>query len=439
MQFDNVLLFASWQSHVLIIVNFGKLCTTVIPFITCLLYCLLISIVLRVFACLLWGKVRVFACLSKSFCLFKFRTYAQIKRDVIIPLCNPIKRNCLTDMTTKIYKTKTPKVYKNKKLNNANFGTYNLNDYQVFLQLISKLGGIDAFGKYLQPEKLQREHTLTAKEFSNQFNVELDGAYTTLKRVAKKLTETSLTLEKPEIFETWHIALCSQAKYNHKEGSLTIKFTEEIMPYLAQVKSKFVLYNLKELANFGSLYSTRLYELIQEFKDTGFIIKSVEQLRDILVVGKKYTQYRDFKLYTFGHAVEEINSQYDIDLQFIEIKEGRAVKAVRFEFKPTFIRKGIDLTTGKERNIYLKPKQKPISAPKNQSQLTNLQYELTLPKSENPNISLKSISTEDTNTVITMDKKQGEQVALSPLELLKEELITPLKPRKKKFWDFLIK
>lgn len=40
----------------------------------------------------------------------------------------------------KVYKRKVPKVYKNKKLNNANFGTYNLNDYQALLLLISKLG-----------------------------------------------------------------------------------------------------------------------------------------------------------------------------------------------------------------------------------------------------------------------------------------------------------
>jgi plasmid replication initiation protein len=256
----------------------------------------------------------------------------------------------------KIHKSKTPKVYKNKKLNKANFGTYNLNDYQVFLQLISKIGGVDEAGKYLQPEKLQREHTLTAKEFAAQFDLELDGVYTTLKKVAKKLTETSLTLEKPELFETWHIALCSQSKYNYKEGSLTVKFTEEIMPYLAQVKQKFVLYNLKEVANFGSLYSTRLYELIQEFKDTGWLIKSVEQLRDTFAVGKKYTLYKDFKKYTFAHAINEINSQYEINLRFEEIKEGRKVVAIRFEFKPTFIKKGVDPYTGKARNIYIKPK-----------------------------------------------------------------------------------
>lgn len=256
----------------------------------------------------------------------------------------------------KLHKSKTPKVYKNKKLNKANFGTYNLNDYQVFLQLVSKIGGVDESGKYLQPEQLQREHTITAKEFEHLYNVE--NAYPILKKAGTKLIQSFITLEKPELFETWHIAVCQTAKYNHKEGSLTIKFNEDIMPYLAQVKKKFVLYNLKEVANFGSLYSTRLYELIQEFKDTGWLLKSVEQLREVFAVGNKYPEYKSFKSRTFTHAVNEINSQYEIDLKFEEIKDGRKVVAIRFEFKPTFTRKVVDPHTGKERSIYIKPKRK---------------------------------------------------------------------------------
>lgn len=255
-------------------------------------------------------------------------------------------------------KSKTQKVYKNKKLNNANFGTYNLNDYQVFLHLISKIGGVDEVGKYLQPEEMERTHTITAREFAQQFNLEIGGVYTTLKNVAKKLTETSLTLEKPELFETWHISLCSQSRYNHKEGSLTVKFSEEIMPYLAQVKKRFVLYNLKEVANFGSLYTTRLYELLQEFKDTGLIVKSVVQLRELFATGAKYSAYKDFKVKTFSHATHEINSQYEIDLTFKELKEGRKVVAIEFLFKPTFTIKGINPKTGREHNIYIKPKRK---------------------------------------------------------------------------------
>lgn len=256
-----------------------------------------------------------------------------------------------------LIKSKTPKIYKNKKLNNANFGNYNLNDYQTFLHLISKIGGVDENGKYLQLENLQRVYTLTAREFSEQFNLELGGVYTVLKRVAKKLTETSLTLEKPDLFSTWHISLCSQTEYNHKEGSLTVKFTEEIMPYLAQVKQRFVLYNLKEIANFGSLYTTRLYELIQEFKDTGYIVKSVEQLRTIFAVGNQYSEYSDFKRKTFAHAVSEINSQFDLKLTFEEVKDGRKVVAIKFGFNRTIVINGVD-TKGNPKNTYLKPRRK---------------------------------------------------------------------------------
>lgn len=259
---------------------------------------------------------------------------------------------------TKLIKSKTKKVYKNKKLNNANFGTYNLNDYQVFLQLISKIGGVDEAGTYLQTEKLKREHILTAKEFSEQFNVELVSCYRILKNAGKKLIKTSITIEKPDLFVTQEINVCAMVEYQHKEGAIKIEFTPNIMPYLAQVKKKFVLYNLKEVANFGSLYSTRLYELIQEFKDTGLLMKSVAQLREVFAVGKKYAAYKDFKVKTFAHAVDEINSQYEIDLKFEEIKEGRKVVAIRFEFKPTFTRRAVDPYTGKERNIYIKPRLK---------------------------------------------------------------------------------
>ena len=49
-------------------------------------------------------------------------------------------------------KSTTPKTYKNNKLNKANFGDFTHNDYQVFVHLVTIIGGVDEFGKYLQPE-----------------------------------------------------------------------------------------------------------------------------------------------------------------------------------------------------------------------------------------------------------------------------------------------
>ena len=252
--------------------------------------------------------------------------------------------------------SKTPKIYKSKKLNTANFGNFTHSDYQIFLHLVSKIGGVDEFGKYLQPHQLEREHVLTAKEFSAVFNTNIDNSYKVLRKAVDKLMTTNLKVERRQSLELWKINVCSMAKYNKNEGRIIIKFTDDIMPYLAQVRKKFVLYNLKEISNFGSLYTTRLYELIQEFKETGWILKSVEQLREIFTVGEKFKAYKDLKRHTFAHACQEINDNYDMDLRFEEIKEGRKVVAVKFLFKKTLVHKVTNRKTGIEKNVYVKPK-----------------------------------------------------------------------------------
>jgi len=261
-----------------------------------------------------------------------------------------------------IYNTKPLKTYKSKKLNNANFGNFTHNDYQVFLHLVSKIGGVDKFGKYLQPQQLEREHVITAKEFSELFNVSLTNCYVILKQAIDKLIKTDIRVEKPDDKGFWRINVCSMAEYNKHSGSITVNFTDHIMPYLAQVRQKFTLYNLKEISNFGSLYTTRLYELLQDFKTTGWMLKSVEELRESLAVGTKFKSYNDFKKYTFAHACQEINDNYHMNLTFEEIKTGRKIVAVKFLFKQTHVIKRLD-QNGQVHNEYIKPKAK-IKLPK---------------------------------------------------------------------------
>ena len=256
----------------------------------------------------------------------------------------------------KVLESKSSKAYKSKKLNNANFDDFRHTDYQVYLHLISKIGGVDEYGKYLQPEQLKREYILTAKEFSGLFNVSLSNCYGILKQAVDKLMKRDIRIEKPDDSGFWRINICSMAEYNQSSGSITINFTDHIMPYLAQVKEKFVLYNIKEIANFGSLYTTRLYELIQEFKETGWMLKSVKQLREAFAVGDKFKLYGHFKAKTFAHACQEINDNYDMGLRFEEQKEGRKVIAVKFTFKPVEVKQVINQKTGISTNIYIKPR-----------------------------------------------------------------------------------
>ena len=182
------------------------------------------------------------------------------------------------------------------------------------------------------------------------------NCYGILKKAIDKLMKADIILEDTSLNTIRRINICSEAIYKKNDGMIEIKFTDSIMPYLSQVKQRFILYNLKEIANFGSLYTTRLYELIQEFKETGWVLKSVEQLRIIFAVSNKFKLYGHFKNKIINHACQEINANYNIGLSFEEIKEGRKVVAIKFFFKQTIVHKVVNQKTGISKNIYIKPK-----------------------------------------------------------------------------------
>lgn len=259
--------------------------------------------------------------------------------------------------------SKNPVVYKSNELNQGGFGSFSHSDYQIFLLLISQIGGKDEKGKFLPPEKLQREHTLKASDLGKMFSVNQKNTYKTLKTSCKKLMGRTLTIETPKV--TTLINVCSKAEYNEGEGSIKIKFTDDIMPYLAQVKERFMLYNLKEVSNFNSLYTTRLYELLQEFKYTGWMIKSVEQLRKSFAATNKFSRYGNFKQRTFSSACEEINKHYNLNLTYEEIKEGKKVTAIKFTFNKIDYVESIDPDTERKKRHYTSPQKIQLKTPQN--------------------------------------------------------------------------
>lgn len=259
-----------------------------------------------------------------------------------------------------IYEYKTPKVYKSPKLNQSNFGDFTHTDYQVYLMLLSKLGGVDKNGKYLQAEELKREHTLSAKEFGQMFKMAQPHSYVALKKAVNKLLKTDVTVPEEGTTSYWRINVCSQAKYVKDEGKIEIQFTDSIMPYLKQVKERFMIYNLADISNFKSIYATRLFELLQEFKETGWMLKSLDELRHSFAVGNQYPKYANFKARTIIPACEEINKHYHMKIRFEEIKDGKSVTAIKFIFKPVIVLKSTNENTGETKTRFTKHEKKVI-------------------------------------------------------------------------------
>jgi plasmid replication initiation protein len=266
----------------------------------------------------------------------------------------------------KILKIKVKKVYKSNKLNKAWFSNFNLNDYRVYLNAIALVGGVDAKGKYLQPDELKREHTLSAIDFAKQFNIPQNHAYEILKKAVDKLIKTDIKVEKPDLFTTTRINVCELAEYHHRDGSIRILFTGSILEHLKQQigkNSQFTLYNLNEIIGLSSLYAVRLYELIQQFKG-GFIIYTIEQWREVFGISiEQYKLYGHFKDKVLKQALNEINNKTGYSVTMLEEKKGRKVARVRFDYNPVVIHNGVDPKTGEFRSRHIKPKN-PKTQPK---------------------------------------------------------------------------
>lgn len=56
--------------------------------------------------------------------------------------------------------------------------------------------------------------------------------------------------------------------------------TNEVMPYLTQLKGQFTKYQLKNIAYFNSVHSIRIYELITQYRSVGNREISVEELKN---------------------------------------------------------------------------------------------------------------------------------------------------------------
>jgi len=240
---------------------------------------------------------------------------------------------------------KRKKVIKHNKLNNAAI-KLNGSDYKVYLNaiaLIKKNQSEDSIAKCCE---------LSAKEFSIAMKIDQDNAYKILKSTADKLVKNQIVIEKPESDEIQIINIVDTAIYNKKKGTIKIEFTHGLIQYLKTNDTNYTMYYLAEIADLTSIYAIRLYELIQQYKQTGYISRSIEQLRKMFgIADGEYSLYADFKRKVIGQAIKEISHKTKFNVDIVEIKDGKKVVKLEFYFNKMIRFEGID-KSGNNRVIF---------------------------------------------------------------------------------------
>jgi len=157
--------------------------------------------------------------------------------------------------------------------------------------------------------------------------------YEAIKTAVDKLYERSITVIDTETGNKAKFRWISRAEYLKGEGTVRIRFTPEITPFISDLKKRFTQYKYAYVKYFKSSYTIRIYEMCLQWQSTGFFEIGVDELREKFELQDKYKTTAELRRKTIDVAMREINKYSDIEIKFGQRKTGRAISHFQFSFK----------------------------------------------------------------------------------------------------------
>ncbi|MCL7463200.1 replication initiation protein [Pseudomonas sp. NW5] len=197
-----------------------------------------------------------------------------------------------------------------------------LNEQRLLLAAISQI----------DPRKpMPRPISITAQDFSEQYGIPLKHAYEALKEATSALYERDIKTFDGRYKSRFRWV--DRVDYLDGGGETKLFFTVHVQPYLVHLNQRFTTYELKRIADLTSTHSIRLFELLQQFRNTGFYKVGVAEFRELLELGPSYERYSNLKLKVIDPAIAELREKSGLLVELKTEKKGRAINRLTFTFR----------------------------------------------------------------------------------------------------------
>lgn len=205
----------------------------------------------------------------------------------------------------------------------------------------------------MDPRSDQKIFDFTVADFVREFpEISMDNAYKQIQGAIKRIYDRSVRTE--DNHRVTEFRWVSSRTYFKKEGRFRIAMTDEVMPYLTQLKGQFAQYQLKNIAYFNSVHSIRIYELVTQYRNVGSREITVEDLKKWLQVEENYPRWNNFKARVLDTAIAEINEKSDLFIKVEQIRRGRKIYALNFtiQIKQNTVKKELKRPKFPHKNKY---------------------------------------------------------------------------------------
>lgn len=211
-----------------------------------------------------------------------------------------------------------------------------LAEKRIVASAVSKLDS----RRILPPGEVPRTR-ITATEYAETFEVDLNTAYDQLQDAAKQLYKRSITFYEPahkrngkplpptRVQMRW----VGSVKYQDGEGWVELAWWPDLLRHLTGLQRQFTTYQLQQASALRSAYSWKLLELLMRFESTGWAEYTIEDFAASMDATEKQREnFANIRRKIIEPAVKELTEKDGWLIQWQPIKAGRKVKALRFTF-----------------------------------------------------------------------------------------------------------
>ena len=180
-----------------------------------------------------------------------------------------------------------------------------------------------------------KEYTFEISDFCRVCGLNKDSGanYENIRTAIKTLRDRSVWLKLDDGAETI-LSWIDTATVSKRSGSITVKISDLMKPYLLALKERFTQFELLYTLAMRSQYSLRLYEIFKSYEYKGGKKFEIDELKKLLSSVEEYERFYprfpDFQRNVIDRALKEINELSDITVSYTIEKEGRRYARLNF-------------------------------------------------------------------------------------------------------------
>ena len=165
--------------------------------------------------------------------------------------------------------------------------------------------------------------TIPIKAFLNGTN---DKNYEQVKKALKSLRNKTLEYETSKKWEL--LGIIEKPVINKYNSTVKFEINTKIWYAILNFAKGYRKYELQTAMSFNSVYTMRFYELFSNVKTP--IIYSIEELKSLFNIIGKYNKINDFIKRVIEPAQEELTEKAPYSFDYITLKTGRKITAIKF-------------------------------------------------------------------------------------------------------------